>query len=155
MSGSSLNIQPPLASTKRRPSRNSKLQTPAFARKLRPGRPSFGESSSTRNQRAWHARVISVSSLDEFSAQMLPHSPKRGGSPFELVIFSRLILGASLELCVWFLVLIPSPPQFIRPTVPRPVNIGDFACFIRPNCRPKPSQIRPKSIPRAQVAGLQ
>jgi hypothetical protein len=30
-------------------------------------------------------------------------------------------------------------PQFIRPTVPRPVNIDDFACFIRPNVRPKPS----------------
>jgi hypothetical protein len=44
---------------------------------------------------------------------------------------------------VWFLELIPSPPQFIRPTVPRPVNINDCGCFIRPNVRPKPSQIRP------------
>jgi hypothetical protein len=37
----------------------------------------------------------------------------------------------------------PIYPQFIRPTVPRPVNIGDFAHFIRPNVRSKPSQIRP------------
>jgi hypothetical protein len=51
----------------------------------------------------------------------------------------RLIFGASLELGFWCLVFMPSPPQFIRPTVPRPVNIDDFACFIRPNVRPKPS----------------
>ena len=37
----------------------------------------------------------------------------------------------------------PFSPQFIRPTVPRPVNIDDFACFIRPNVRPKPSQDDP------------
>jgi hypothetical protein len=38
------------------------------------------------------------------------------------------------------LVLMPSTPQFIRPTVPRPVNIDDFAHFIRPNVGPRPSQ---------------
>jgi hypothetical protein len=42
---------------------------------------------------------------------------------------------------IWSLCL--HTPQFIRPTVPRPVNIVDFACFIRPNIRPKASQIRP------------
>ena len=43
----------------------------------------------------------------------------------------------------WLLEPTPSTPQFIRPTVPGPINIGDFATFIRPNVRPKPSQIRP------------
>jgi hypothetical protein len=49
-----------------------------------------------------------------------------------------LEIEVSLELGVWFLVFTPFSPQFIRPTVPRPVNIDDFAHFIRPNVRPKP-----------------
>ena len=49
-------------------------------------------------------------------------------------------MGVFLDRDAWFLVSTPSTPQFIRPTVPRPVNIDDFACFIRPNVRP----IRPK-----------
>jgi hypothetical protein len=47
----------------------------------------------------------------------------------------------------------PSPPQFIRPTVPRSVNIDDFACFIRPNVRPRPSH-DPSHPSQGAVSGL-
>jgi hypothetical protein len=67
-----------------------------------------------------------------------------GTRSFDIRAWSLELLW-SLVFGFWSLCL-PTPPiypQFIRPTVPRPVNIGDFVCFIRPNVRPKPSQIRP------------
>jgi hypothetical protein len=58
-----------------------------------------------------------------------------------------------LELGVWFLELIPSPPKFIGPTVPRLVNIGDFAHFMCPNIHSK--QVRILEIQTNQKRVLQ